>query len=63
MGDRTLTREALMGFYSFLYSEEMRHAEDITKIVRMRRKLEEEQKFTLVELHVMRVRATRYIDF
>ena len=61
--DRTLSREAMKGFFTFLISEKVRHQGDIKDIDKRLNKVAERFNFSMEEVAQMIKASERYIKF
>lgn len=61
--DLTLSREVLMGFYTFLHSESLRHQEDIDMIYERMDEVAERIELTPEEQAKLREEALKYVHF
>ena len=61
--DKTLSREALKGFFTFLVSEKERHREDIKAIDEKLQRLQREIKPSEQEVAAMVSKAWDYVSF
>lgn len=61
--DKTLSREALKGFFIFLVSEKERHREDIKAIDKLLERLTKEIKPSEEEIAAMVTKSWSYVNF
>lgn len=61
--DRTLSREAMKGFFTFLISEKVRHQGDIKDIDKRLNKVAKRFNFSMEEVAQMIKASERYIKF
>lgn len=61
--DKTLNRDVLKGFYTFLHSESIRHQEDIDMIYERMDEIAERIDLTPTEQAMLREESLKYVHF